>query len=121
MKTITRRDFMRGTISAALGTSLLGAKWLKGSEKTVRSSLVTLVRDKNVMDASMTVDPSILKKMLDQAVIKFTGEKKIKEAWLSLVKPEDTVGLVPTPHLNPTHDELVEAVKSALMDTGIPE
>lgn len=121
MKNITRRDFMRGTISAALGASLLGVKLHSGNEKTVRSSLVTLTRDKNVMTKSMTVNPDVLKKMLDQTVIKFTGKKKIKEAWLSLVKPEDTVGLVPTPHLNPTHDELVEAVKSALMDAGIPE
>ena len=121
MKNITRRDFIRGTISAALGASLLGVKLHSGNEKTVRSSLVTLTRDKNVINKSMTVNPQVLKEMLDQAVIKFTGKKKIKEAWLSLVKPEDTVGLVPTPHLNPTHDELVEAVKSALMEAGIPE
>ena len=117
---ITRRNFMRGTIGTAIGTSILGAKWLKGSEKTVRSSLVTLVRDKNVMDASMTVDPSILKGMLDQTVIQFTGKKKVKDAWLSIVKLEDTVGLVPTPHLNPTHDELIDVVTNALIDVGIP-
>ena len=118
---ITRRNFMRGTIGTVLGTSILGTKWLKSSEKTVHSSLVTLVRNKNVMDASMTVDPSILREMLDQTVIQFTGKKKVKDAWLSIVKLEDTVGLVPTPHLNPTHDELVDAVKNSLLEIGIPE
>ena len=32
----------------------------------------------------------------------------------------DTVGLVPTPHLNPTHPELVDAVRRALVGAGIP-
>lgn len=118
---VTRRDFMRGTIGATLGASMLSLGWPKEKEKAVRSSLVTIIRDKNVMDDSMTVDPNILKKMLDEAVIQCTGKKNIKDAWLTLVKPEDTVGLVSTKHLNPTHDELVDAVKEALIDVGIPE
>jgi len=118
---VTRRDFMRGTIGATLGASMLGFEWLKGTEEVARSSLVTLVRDKNVMDASMTVDPNILKKMLDEAVIQCTGQKNIKDAWQMLIKPEDTVGLVSTKHLNPTHDELVDAVKKDLINVGIPE
>ena len=31
------------------------------------------------------------------------------------------VGLVSTPHLNPTHKEVVEAVKDSLLSAGIPE
>ena len=121
MRNITRRDFMRGTIGTAVGASVLGVKWLQGNEKPVRSSLVTLVRDEKVMDTGMAVNSSVLKKMLDQTVIQFTGKKEINDAWLSLIKPNDTVGLVPTPHLNPTHDELIDAVKSSLKKAGIPE
>jgi len=62
-----------------------------------------------------------LKKMLEQTLIKFTGEENVKDAWLSLVKPSDKIGLVPTPHLNPTHDEVTDAVKSSLIESGIPE
>ncbi|MBW2563529.1 MAG: DUF362 domain-containing protein [Deltaproteobacteria bacterium] len=58
--------------------------------------------------------------MLEQTLIKVTGRNNIKEAWLSLVKPDDMIGLVPTGHLNPTHDEVVDAVKSSLIDAGIP-
>jgi uncharacterized protein (DUF362 family) len=43
------------------------------------------------------------------------------DAWLSLVKPNDVNGLVPTDHLNPTHDEVVDAVKRSLMGAGIPK
>jgi len=117
---LTRRDFIRGTIGAAVGTSIFGFKWPKAEAKALRSSLVTIVRDKNAMDSSKNVDSTIIKKMLEQTLIKFTGQKNTKDAWLSLVKPNDMIGLVPTEHLNPTHDEVVDAVKSSLVDAGIP-
>ena len=118
---LTRRDFIRGTVGATLSATVLGIPWTQGFGDSSRSSLVTLVRDQKAMDANMVVDQAILKKMLDQAVIQFTGEKNIKDAWLSLIKPKDTVGLVSTPHLNPTHKELVDAVKTILIEIGIPE
>lgn len=121
LRPLTRRDFISGTIGATLGASILGVNWSSGNEREARSSLVTLVRDKNVMDSSLKVDPDILKRMLDQVLIKFTGKNNVKDAWLTIVKPEDKVGLVPTSHLNPTHDELVDAVKSSLIEAGIPE
>lgn len=117
---LTRRDFIRGTIGATIGVSVFGLKWPEAVAKESRSSLVTIVRDKNAMDSSKDVDSAIVKKMLEQALIKVTGQKNPKDAWLSLVKPDDMIGLVPTDHLNPTHEEVVEAVKSSLMDAGIP-
>ena len=117
---ITRRDFIRGTIGVAIGASILGLNWPMAEAKAARPSLVTVVRDKNALDASKNVNISILEKMLEQTLIKFTGQKNTKEAWLSLVKPDDMIGLVPTDHLNQTHDEVVDAVKSSLVDAGIP-
>ena len=118
---LTRRDFIRGTVGATLGTSLVGLNWSKIKGAAAGSSLVTIVRDKNAMDAGKNVNTDVLKKMLEQTLIKFTGEENVKDAWLSLVKPSDKIGLVPTPHLNPTHDEVTDAVKSSLIDSGIPE
>ena len=118
---ITRRDFIRGTIGATLGTSMFGVGWAVGSEKTAQSSLVTVVRDKDVMKANLDVDFKVLQKMLDQSIVQLTGKKDSKEAWSTIITPEDTVGLVTTGHLNPTHDELVNAVKLALTDIGVPK
>lgn len=118
---ITRRDFIRGTIGASLGASFMGFKLPKGKGAAARSSLVTIVRDKNAMNAGNVVNADVLEKMLEQTLIKFTGQKSIKDAWGTLVKPTDMIGLVPTPHLNPTHDELVTAVKSSLVNFGISE
>ena len=119
---LTRRDFIRGTVGATLTVSLLGVPWPKGSAQASRSSLVTVVRDKKVMDAGLKVDAKILQTMIDQTVLRVTGKIDIREAWAALVKPNDIVGLVPTPHLNPTHQELIDGVKASLMkEAGIPE
>jgi hypothetical protein len=121
-KRLTRRDFIRGTVGATLAVSALGVPWANRSESAMRSSLVTVVRDKNVMDAGLKVDSRILQAMVDQTVLRVTGKAMIHEAWAELIKPDDIVGLVPTPHLNPTHPELVDVVKASLMKTvGISE
>ncbi len=120
-KKLTRRDFIKGTVGATLGASLVGVNWSKAKGAAAGSSLVTIVRDKNAMDAAKNVNTDVLKNMLDQTLTKFTGKNSVKDAWLSLVKPNDMIGLVPTPHLNPTHEELVTAIKSSLIDSGIPE
>jgi hypothetical protein len=118
---LTRRDFIRGTIGMTIGTSILGFSWPKAKAEVPRSSLVTIVRDENAMDASHKVDTTILKKMLEQTLTKAMGQKNSKDAWLSLVRPGDTIGLVPSPALNPTHDEVVAAVKESLIAAGIPD
>ena len=118
---LTRRDFIRGTIGVTLGASVLGLQWPKGQAQAAGSSLVTIVRDKNALDSSKNVDTTVLKKMLEQTLTKVTGQKNTKDAWLSLFKPNDVIGLVPTDHLNPTHDEVVHVVKNSLMDAGIPK
>ena len=121
MPVLTRRDFIRGTIGVTLGTSVLGFKWPMGEANAAGPSLVTIVRDENAMDSSRNVDSAILEKMLAQTLIKVTGQKNTKDAWFSLVKPEDVIGLVPTDHLNPTHNEIVDVVKNSLMDAGIAQ
>ena len=83
---LTRRDFIRGTVGVTLGTSLVGLNWSKAKGASAGSSLVTIVRDKNAMDAGKNVNTDVLKKMLEQTLIKFTGEENVKDAWLSLVK-----------------------------------
>ena len=121
-KGLTRRDFIRGTVGATLAVSTMGLPWALGGEKTVRSSLVTIVRDKKLMNTRFKVDSNILQAMLDKTVLQVTGKGTAQEAWADLVTQNDVVGLVPTPHVNATHEELVDVVKASLMrEVGIPE
>jgi hypothetical protein len=117
---ITRRDFIRGTVGATLGVTLLGPQWLKGTGNKGSKSLVLVVRDRNAMDEALNVDKKVLEKMLEQTLTRITGESNTKDAWLTLVSPEDIIGLVPTPLMNPTHDELIEVLKDSLVQAGIP-
>lgn len=117
---ITRRDFIRGTVGTTLGVTLLGPKWFKGAVEKGSKSSVLIVRDRKVMDEAFNLDKQVLKTMLEQTLTGVTGEKSIKEACLSLVSPKDVIGLVPTPLMNPTHDELIEALRDSLVEAGIP-
>ena len=117
---VTRRDFIRGTVGASIGVTLLRPEWLKGIENREIRSSVVIVRDRRAMDEAMNVDKNVLEKMLEHTLIKVTGKNNVKDAWLSLVSPGDVIGLVPTPHLNPTHDEVIEVVKGSLVAAGIP-
>lgn len=116
--TITRRDFVRGSVAAALGVSVPAKAW---EQSTGRSSTVVLVRNEKALGAGNEVNVQVLRQMLGQTVLHVTGTKSEKEAWRSLANPEEIVGLVPTSHLNPTHRELIEAVRAALIEAGIPQ
>lgn len=116
---MTRRDFLRGTLGTAIGVSVMGQGFLRAGRIAPGSSLVTIVRDKNAMDAEYNVDTEVLRSMLDQTLIKVSGKSTPKEAWHSLITTDDTIGLVPTTHLNPTHLELTGAVRDSLIAAGV--
>jgi hypothetical protein len=118
---LTRRDFVCGTVGAVVGASALTGESSAAQTRPVRSSRVIVVREQAVQSNDHVVDKVALKRMLGETLQSVTGEKSVKSAWLSLVKPGDTVGLVPTPHLNPTHQELIELVQESLVEAGIPK
>jgi methylmalonyl-CoA mutase cobalamin-binding subunit len=111
---VTRRDFMRGTVGA------LAVAGMQPARRARKSARVVIVRDQQVLNDAHEVNAEVLDRMLADTVVRVTGRRTPREAWLSLVRPTDTVGLVPTSHLNPTHRELVEAVRRALVEAGIP-
>ena len=126
-QTITRRDFVRGTVGAVVGASALGrgaaeaaSRQAQAAARPGRSARVVMVRDEKVLTTRTTSTHAVLDRMLADTVMRLTGEKTPKAAWLALVQATDTVGLVPTPHLNPTHPELVDAVRRALVGAGVP-
>jgi hypothetical protein len=117
---LTRRDFVRTGSGAAIGASVAAAAWGQATPRAPRSATVTLVRDERVLDAEHRVNAQVLAAMLGETVVRVTGKATPREGWASLFTPGDVVGLVPTQALNPTHDELVAAVRAALTDAGVP-
>ena len=123
---LTRRDFVRGALGTVVGASVL-SEGVLAEEKPKRSARVIVARDRNAHKKDDKVNVIVLKKSLDDTLLRLTDSKTIKGAWLSLVQKDDIVGLVPTfgaqKHRNPnhTHQELVDAVKASLIEAGIPE
>jgi hypothetical protein len=103
-----------------MGVSLFGVGWAEQATREPRSATVILVRDQRALSAGHKVDVGVLREMLAETVTRVTGKANARDAWRALVTPEDLIGLVPTPHLNPTHQEVVAAVRTALVDAGIP-
>jgi hypothetical protein len=119
-RTITRRDFLRGTaytaFAAALGPSLSGET--KAEEKVK----VVLIRDENAIDQQGNINQKIVQKMLDQGTCELLGEENPIQAWKRLIKPNDIVGIKSNSWFNlPTPGELEEAIQQRLMDAGVPK
>ena len=118
---MTRREFVRHTMSTALVAPALTGLGVEAFQaRQPRASLVTLVRDEKALNPSHDVDPTVLGRMLDDTVMRATGERTPRAAWLSLFKPTDVVGLVSTTAVIPTRPELVDAVRQRLVEAGIP-
>jgi hypothetical protein len=83
-------------------------------------SKVFLIRHAEALDEMDRVNTKVVSEMLDKIVCAVAGKENAREAWGTFVKADDTVGLVPTPHLNPTHKELTQLVKENLTGAGIP-
>ncbi|MGV8038942.1 MAG: DUF362 domain-containing protein [Thermoanaerobaculaceae bacterium] len=117
---ITRRDLINDVAAATAALAVLGPTGLAvAAERPARRASVTLVRDAAALPDGR-VDVAVLKRMLEETVRGVTGKASAREAWLSLVSPTDVVGLVPTDHLNPTHEEVVAAVRASLVEAGVP-
>jgi hypothetical protein len=119
-RTITRRDFLRGTaytaFAAALGPSLSGET--KAEEKVK----VVLIRDENAIDQQGNINQKIVQKMLDQGTCELLGEENPIQAWKQLIRPNDIVGIKSNGWFNlPTPGELEEAIQQRIMDVGVPK
>jgi hypothetical protein len=121
-RVITRRDFLRGTVYAAMaGSAGFGASGQAeaGAEERVK---VVLVRNENVVDREGRINPEIIQQMLDQGISTLLGEGNAAQAWRKLVKPDDIVGIksngwspLPTPR------ELEVAIERRIRETGVPK
>ncbi len=113
---ITRRDFLRGAACASL-TAAVGLPAVGAAEKKSR---VVLIRDAGVIGKDGKINPKVLGRMLDQAVTKLFDKKSPAEAWKSIVKPSDLVG-IKSNHWNrlPTPPELEQIITERVVSAGV--
>ena len=117
---ITRRDFLKQTGAAAL-VATAGLP-LTGRAETAAKAKVILIRHRSVLDGAGVLDRKILEQMLDEAMVALTGAGTSGDAWKTLIKPADIVGIKTNAwkYLH-TPVELEEAMRTRLMAAGVQE
>jgi hypothetical protein len=121
-KVITRRQFIQDTSLAALGSSLVlgapGKLWAQSQKK----SRVILVRDKDVLNNIGNPREEIVLKMMDEALVALMGKKQPLDAWMTLVTPDDIVGIKTNVwQYIPTTTQVEQVLKKRVMDAGVKE
>jgi len=121
-KKISRRklikDAAKASLAGALYFSMPGNLLAKGTNK----SRVVLVRDQAVLDADGVVDGTVVRDMLDRAVVSLTEAGDAASAWKQIVKPDDVVGIKTNVwQFLATPPELEQALKERVLQVGVKE
>jgi hypothetical protein len=123
---LTRRDFMKGFGSAALGVAA-GLPAVACAENEARPappdrSKVVLIRNENVVMADGSFDARVLQQMLDEALVTLFELEDAAACWRQIVQPEDVVGIKTNvwPWL-PTPPELNDAIRSGVLQAGVQD
>lgn len=119
---MTRREFIRTTSVAAVGSSLILGAPTRVLAEGGKKSKVVLVRDAGVLDENVKPKADVILRMLDQGVCELTGQKDPVAGWKTLVKPEDVVGIKSNVwNYIPTTPQVEQALKKRVMDAGVKE
>ena len=118
-KTITRRDFLKGTAGFLLAPTAITS--VPRSARAQAKTKVVVIRNMGVVGPNSEINRNILQAMLDEAACILTGEKETRLAWQSLFVKTDVVGIKTNVwHYLPTPKELEGAIHQRLVDVGIP-
>jgi hypothetical protein len=123
METISRRELLKRAAVIAAGSPLLLNRpvtaWAGAKEAT---SKVVLIRNEELYAKGNTPDATICGQMLDEALCALTGKKDAAEAWASIIKASDVVGIKTNMWNNlPTPPELNEILKARVLSVGVKE
>ncbi len=120
---VTRRDFLKGTVTGAAGIALQGPAAMAAAAETAAGtkSTVAVARSAKAIDDALKLDIASCTEIIRAAVAGAAGTPSADQAWKKLFKPSDVVGIVTSKHLNPTHLELVDILKAELKAAGVPE
>src|SRR5512136_3253768 len=67
--------------------------------------------------------PAVLRRMLDESIVRLTGKQTARDAWASLFSPDDRIAIKVNAFYNSliwTHVPLVTAVTDSLVEAGVP-
>lgn len=78
--------------------------------------------DSAVLGPARTVNPRVVQRMVDNLVVALTGKPDVRQAWGSLVKKSDRVGIKVAAAggaVSGTNPQVVDAIVAGLLDAGL--
>jgi len=123
---ITRRDFIRSTSLAVLGTAVGLTRNTEPAQhqaqpKTSKSRVI-LIRHAEALNENSEFDGPVIQQMIDEAVTKLLDQNDPVAAFRLLFGPEDIVGIKSNVwSYLPTPPEVEQALKRRLLDAGVKD
>ncbi len=122
MTPLTRRDFLKGSAVAVLGSSIALAQDKVPAAPSAPLTRVVLIRDAQAIDESAQINETVVRRMLDEAVARLFDAKDAATAFRRLVKPEDVVGIKTNVwSFLPTPPEVERSIKRRVLEAGVAE
>jgi hypothetical protein len=116
-KSMTRRDFIRGSAGVIIGTAVGGL-----SAQTAKKSRVVLIRHPDAVEAGSRFNARVIEQMLDEAIVALLDAKDPAEAFGMLIKPGETVGIKSNVwSYLPTPAEVEQYLKRRVIEAGVNE
>ncbi|MBM3210840.1 DUF362 domain-containing protein [Candidatus Poribacteria bacterium] len=122
---VTRREFLRDVSAIGLGLAVapLGFN-IKEAQAADNNGKIVVATSESLTDG-VSVNATVAKMLLDNAIKSFTGVNNLEEAWKSIfpsLTNSDVVGIkINTLFRLSTHPEVVAAIVQSLTSIGIPE
>lgn len=118
----SRRDWLKSSLVSSLAGFLFIKFPVKLFGKGTGKSKVILIRDTAVLDQKGKPVKKTMSDMMDKAITALTGIDNPRDAWRSIIKPDDIVGIKSNEwsHL-PTPEALEDILKERVLDAGVRE
>lgn len=119
----SRREFIKKAVGIGLGvcsiTYLPFTLEAKSGDPTV-----CIARDRSVIDDNFKVDIAVVRRLLDDAMMKLAGTKSVADAWKKYFRSDDIVGIkvnTLSGRWMSSHPELVMAIAERLGLVGVKD
>jgi hypothetical protein len=116
----TRRDFLRGATYTTVAAVLARHGLSEGGSESDKRSRVALVRHPDALDRDQNPDAEVIQQMLDEGMKALVGVEDPVQAWRTLIRPHDLVGIksnvwayIPTPK------QVEDALGRRIVDAGV--
>jgi hypothetical protein len=123
-KMVTRRDFMKRSASAVLGTAIPLSQASPQDSSTQRPdrSKVVLIRNADALDENSAFNGEVIQQMLDEAVMALFDAETPVDAFREMISADQVVGIKTNVWAYlPTPAELESAIKERVLDVGVSE